>query len=437
MEKFTTLDSFLNQVNEICKKTNGKILFRGQDKKYDTVFPSALRNGPSNDDFVEFINYTNSYNKGYSFNEVDTVIDIMIEMAQKGKKTRLLDVTSNPLIALYNSVNNYDNADGVVYLFIENESFINNINHNSSMNRFAWLESFYMLKDLYIKGIIFANVGDSSTNSGIENFIEMLSFTINKCRCLYSNINHKYSSTVLQSLGISDKIKFSKVRRGIIATIKDIVSITEVHNKFKYILDNKLNEISNFTKEICSTLPNIDPEEFAKLTEPLTLKGLLETVRLNKTQVTSSQLISYINNNHESMPLEDRLKELLSFIGKVSSLVFGKHVSPQLSINFQELFLYMNFGMPILIEPASNRLEQVIYNRILAQKSKFLLFPQMYFKNPFVANNILSLVDINPNYNDNIIEFIIPKERKEYIRTQLKLIFNENDFYPDGMKNNY
>lgn len=133
-----SLDTYLDLIKKNITDTKFRV-YRGQDQRYfininnvnsESVYPSVYRPRDSNSDCVDyeakiFFEYLKDYAKGCSFDDVLSIQDILIEMAQKGKHTRLLDVTTNPLIALFNACDKINGKDGVVYIFIENKDFLN------------------------------------------------------------------------------------------------------------------------------------------------------------------------------------------------------------------------------------------------------------------------------------------------------------------------
>ena len=52
-----------------------------------------------------------------SFSECKSALDYLVQMQHYGLPTRLLDVTLNPLVALYFACEKEENKDGQVYLF--------------------------------------------------------------------------------------------------------------------------------------------------------------------------------------------------------------------------------------------------------------------------------------------------------------------------------
>ncbi|MGP6442077.1 FRG domain-containing protein [Rahnella aceris] len=85
------------------KKPGCSLYFRGQKKRYSSVTPSIDRDGLlANEDklFKEFIIRNPDEFKGQK-----STFEILTKMQHYGLPTRLLDITTNPLVALFFSVN--------------------------------------------------------------------------------------------------------------------------------------------------------------------------------------------------------------------------------------------------------------------------------------------------------------------------------------------
>lgn len=95
--------------------------FRGQLSKYDTIKPSISRDGyliHESDIFYESIKLKES-----DFNSLTTPLQKLSKLQHYGVPTRLIDVTIDPLIALYFAVENIDDSsDSMVYIY-SNDSY--------------------------------------------------------------------------------------------------------------------------------------------------------------------------------------------------------------------------------------------------------------------------------------------------------------------------
>lgn len=89
-------------------------LFRGQGNKEWNLIPSVMRN---REDFLNEELYIKECIRQYpeEFKNMNKV-DILIKMQHYGMPTRLLDLTKNPLVALYFACVSEPNNDGVVYI---------------------------------------------------------------------------------------------------------------------------------------------------------------------------------------------------------------------------------------------------------------------------------------------------------------------------------
>lgn len=184
-KNITGIDCFLNQINELKSNNNDKlILFRGQCEQHSNVYPSILRNSLDAIDetnlLIKEINKRN--NKSISLSNQNSTESFLIEMQQKNTiKTRLLDVTSNPLVALYNTISDpiKDDCDGVVYVFIEYNDFLSEIGSSlpsSSNHHYLKAKTVALLKELYLDLAICGNNEIDITYCFIEHFNKLQNF---------------------------------------------------------------------------------------------------------------------------------------------------------------------------------------------------------------------------------------------------------------------
>ena len=152
-----SIDEYLESILQINKKHGTKLLFRGQSRHYDTLYPSIFRASnlaKASTETEDIINLINRYYKNISISDPNTISEFLIEMQQKGTiPTRLLDITSNPLVALFNAVSEHDNEDGVVYIFINGIDYFSEsgISQNKKNNLYLLAKSVSALKDVYLR----------------------------------------------------------------------------------------------------------------------------------------------------------------------------------------------------------------------------------------------------------------------------------------------
>lgn len=110
---------FENELDKLYKENNIRLYFRGEKELYDEpCTPSLFRK--KNTDFNKLsedeIYYRILRRQPHEFNNL-TNLDILAKMQHYGVSTRLLDITTNPLIALFFALENSETTDGYVYIF--------------------------------------------------------------------------------------------------------------------------------------------------------------------------------------------------------------------------------------------------------------------------------------------------------------------------------
>ena len=117
--EITSVSSFIDEVNKIKDDlygSNEELFFRGQKTDFWDVIPSIFRGN--------FLSVEHTLMKGpllkapYEFISIKNDFEIMTKYQHYGMCTRLLDLTTNPLVALYFACEEYGD---VCYKGIENE----------------------------------------------------------------------------------------------------------------------------------------------------------------------------------------------------------------------------------------------------------------------------------------------------------------------------
>lgn len=140
--KIKTFEDYLNYVfvtyKDTIERENNpikqiKIFFRGQSDVDFKLCPGIARGQKTphdaNTKLKKERNYITKAKNLYPqiFSDDLLPIDLLAKLQHYGVPTRLLDVTSNPLVALYFACNDNHNKDGVVYIFKKEEEDIDNL----------------------------------------------------------------------------------------------------------------------------------------------------------------------------------------------------------------------------------------------------------------------------------------------------------------------
>lgn len=110
--------SFLFHAQKAEEQDDKRILFyRGQSDKAYTLTPSVFRKGLLEKEHA--LIHDLLLNSPHEFNGIENILERLIKMQHYGLPTRLLDISTNPLVALFFACNQNFDKDGEVIVFYD------------------------------------------------------------------------------------------------------------------------------------------------------------------------------------------------------------------------------------------------------------------------------------------------------------------------------
>lgn len=112
------ITNFLLYAQKAAEQDDKRVLFyRGQSDKDYTLTPSVFRKGLLEKEHI--LIHDLLLNSPYEFSSIENILERLIKMQHYGLPTRLMDITTNPLVALFFACNSAPDKDGEVIMFYD------------------------------------------------------------------------------------------------------------------------------------------------------------------------------------------------------------------------------------------------------------------------------------------------------------------------------
>lgn len=129
ISKIGAVSTFVTEISKIKPRKGHTLFFRGQTKESYKPLPSVFRN--IEHDCINSVLFSEKEHVMFEqlvascpneFSSCQSAFDYLVKMQHYGLPTRLLDITSNPLVALYFASNSHsgkgkDSSDGEVFIY--------------------------------------------------------------------------------------------------------------------------------------------------------------------------------------------------------------------------------------------------------------------------------------------------------------------------------
>ena len=389
-ENITYIESvsdFLNDIKGIRNKSGYTLFYRGHSDKNYELKPSIYRNENfiKNEDKI----YRETIAKvPYDFNGKSSIESLAL-MQHYGVPTRILDLTTNALVALY---------------FACEES--------KKIKEITKVKGGSFLKKVNIDGeVIIFNIPNESVCYSDSDKVTILA-NLSK----YENNLH-YEKNTSYKQDISDvEIKIKEILKKTLKVI-NIDAVLEKAESLRYYSLNKKEELKKYyedyrLKNIDKKIEDIIIENYKgkeKIKDDIKSFFTILLLTILKTIIDEAEQ-SYINNLNEKKPY---LKKLLHYIREDKSY-FKPIINPN------------DIGKILAVKPKLDN------PRIVRQQGAFLIFGA---ESSFVYNSTKPMPEIKKDWiikGNNNNKIIIKSSKKESILKELdKLGINKSTLFPE------
>ena len=271
--RINSVSEFIEKIVQLDKEEGTEIFYRGHADRDWELLPSIFRT-PSGVEKEHLLFRDMVAHEPQSFSECKSALDYLVQMQHYGLPTRLLDMTTNPLVALYFACQSVGDVNAGISagMQIAGEHVLDIILNDPRARNFTRKEANLMIRIAYMAGALAGASSATALHAGGGALAVLLDESITD------------SSVLNVALFVADSSAKLGAEEGVKARAKDgvIYLFTAPENRVKHYDSDTVSVLTNLAKckisEQCSaSTPSV--EDFNKQPD---IARLCEQIKVEK-----------------------------------------------------------------------------------------------------------------------------------------------------------